>query len=112
MKACAAGLLVNATAKSPAASTTGAEPLMEGNAKYFATVPTLAGSLSAGIVVATKLASYTIAEVGLALKTLSTEPVNGTVSAADGEPIRALSPQICLRVVSAVATVGSVHLIW
>src|SRR6202000_3016446 len=72
-KAVAAAFVPNWTLKSPAASSTGLEPLTDGNGKNFASVPTTAGSLSPGIVVATKLASYTIADGAFALNTLSTE---------------------------------------
>src|SRR5580704_1931223 len=111
-KAAAAGFLVKATAKSPAASTSAGELLIDGNTKNLATLPTGEGSLSLVMVVATKLASYTIAEDGLALNTLSTEPVKGTFTALAREPTRDESPQISLRSLSAVVTVGSVHGIW
>src|SRR5262249_3286541 len=101
-----------ATPKSPATSFTFGEPLIDGNAKNFASVPTFAGSLSPVIVVATKLASKTSAEEGFDLNTLSTDAVNGVFSALDGEPISAGLPQTCLSVFRAVVTDGSVHGIW
>jgi hypothetical protein len=104
--------LLNATAKSPPATTTGFEPLTDGNGKNFASLPTLAGSLSPVIVVATKLPSNTIADWALALYTLSTEAGKVMVLALAGLPMSAELPNSCLSVVSALATDGSVHGIW